>query len=177
MSTDVADEVTVEPETEPEEPLRSPRLDFASKKVKIAGLLLTVMAVEAVVAYLLVPQPAPSHGQSTGDEDPSQNSDLERTDLNIDTAEVDIGTFNCTNSRASTGNIHVTFELVAIVSASQRDNFERAANGINGAHKHRVRQAVIKVARSSNLEDLNDPNLSTMKRLIREEINKVLQKS
>ena len=41
----------------------------------------------------------------------------------------------------------------------------------------RVRQAVVKVARSSNREDLEDPNLSTMKRLIREEINKVLRKS
>lgn len=177
MSTDVADEIAADSETDTEETVPSRRLDFASKKVKIAALLLAVMAVQVAVAYLLIPQPALSHGKPESGEDPSQSPDPEQIDLNIDTAEVNIGTFSCTNNRASTGSIHVTFDLVAIVSAGQAANFERAADGIKGVHKHRVRQAVIKVARSSNREDLSDPNLSTMKRLIREEINKVLQKS
>ena len=46
MSTEVADEIAADPETDAEEPVPSRRFDFASKKVKIAALLLAVMAVE-----------------------------------------------------------------------------------------------------------------------------------
>ena len=62
-----------------------------------------------------------------------------------------------------------------VVTAHGQDvAFETAANQ---HHNARVRQAVLKVARSASLEDLNDPNLTTIKRQLREEINKVLRKS
>ena len=174
MSTDVAEEIAADSESEAQEPVSSRRFDFRSKKLKIVALLLVVMAVQAGVMYQFLPQRALSHGKSGNGEDPSQTPDPEQTNSNVPTAEVSISTFSCTNSRASTGTIHVTFELVAIVASDQELNFDQAANGV---HKHRVRQAIVKVARSSSLDDLSDPNLSTMKRLIREEINKVLQKS
>ena len=44
-------------------------------------------------------------------------------------------------------------------------------------NKARVKQAVIEVVRKSSLTDLNDPQLSTMKRMMKEAINKVLKKS
>ncbi|HAW26664.1 MAG TPA: hypothetical protein DCY03_00885, partial [Planctomycetaceae bacterium] len=44
-------------------------------------------------------------------------------------------------------------------------------------NKARVKQAVIEVVRKSNLSDLNDPQLSTVKRMMKESINKVLKKS
>ena len=47
----------------------------------------------------------------------------------------------------------------------------------NAAHKYSVRQAVEQIVRKAQREDLNDPNLSTLRRLIREEVNKVLGKS
>jgi flotillin len=42
-------------------------------------------------------------------------------------------------------------------------------------HTARIRQAVNKIVRSSSLEELNDPNLGTIKRLVREEINRLLK--
>ncbi len=92
-----------------------------------------------------------------------------------DTAEVILETVMTTNNKAAPGSIiHMTFRLVCIVATAQKAAFERAANE---EHRHRVRETVLKVARSANMEDLSDPDLSTLKRLLREEINKVLRKS
>ena len=41
----------------------------------------------------------------------------------------------------------------------------------------RVREKVNKIVRSSNLDELNDPNLGTIKRLIKEDINRLLRKT
>ncbi len=92
-----------------------------------------------------------------------------------DAVEVTIDSFSTTNGRAAPGGvIHVSFKLTAVVASGQEIEFERAANE---HHNGRVRQAVVKVARSASLDDLNDPNLTTVKRQLREEINKVLRKS
>lgn len=97
------------------------------------------------------------------------------TEEGSDAVEVAIDSFSTTNSRAAPGSvIHLTFKLTAVVAAGQDMAFEHAANQ---HHNARVRQAVLKVARSASLEDLNDPNLTTIKRQLREEINKVLRKS
>ncbi len=173
MSTDVVEEIADDSGSEAAEPVLSRRFDFRSKKFKIVVLLLVVMTVEATAIYLLVPQPALSHGKFGTDGDPGQTPDPEG-DPNLATEEVFVDTFNCANGRASTGIIHVTFDLAVTVAAGQAAKFDQAANV---THKYLVRQAIVKVARSSNLDDLNDPNLSTMKRLIREEVNKVLRKS
>lgn len=92
-----------------------------------------------------------------------------------ESAEVTLETFMTTNNKAAPGSIiHMTFRLVCIVATAQRTAFEHAANE---EHRHRVRETILKVARSASMEDLSDPDLSTIKRLFREEINKVLRKS
>jgi flagellar basal body-associated protein FliL len=97
------------------------------------------------------------------------------TEEGNDAVEVTVDTFSTTNSRAAPGAvIHLTFKLTAVVAKGQDVAFETAANQ---HHNARVRQSVLKVARSASLEDLNDPNLTTIKRQLREEINKVLRKS
>ncbi|MBA3313080.1 MAG: flagellar basal body-associated FliL family protein [Planctomycetaceae bacterium] len=96
-------------------------------------------------------------------------------DEGADAIEVAIDSFSTTNSRAAPGSvIHLSFKLTAVVGKGQDVAFENAANQ---HHSARVRQAVLKVARSASLEDLNDPNLTTVKRQLREEINNVLRKS
>lgn len=143
-----------------------------SNKIKVILLLAVVMAGEAGVMYFLVP--APANMTSQGDEATSQFDD-ELAEANTATIEVQIDRFNVTNSRAAgDGIVHVTFELFCVVAADNKHTFSQAANT---DHKARVRQSIVKVARSSSLEDLNDPNLTTIKRLIQEEINKVLSKS
>ena len=80
-----------------------------------------------------------------------------------------------TNSIAAADTIvHIAFKLHALVATDQKDEFDAAAND---KHKARVREAVEKIARSATLEDLEDSSLSTIRRLLREEINKVLRQS
>lgn len=140
------------------------------KHLKLILLVAVVMLVEGAVVYCLIPQPAaPAPAPVTAAPVASADNDSE-----LNTAEVRVGKFSCTNSRAANGVIHLSFELFAVVA---RDQELRFADAVEKQHKARVRQAVDKVVRSSNLDDLDDPNLSTIKRLIREEINKVLRKS
>lgn len=157
------------PTGDPEAPGNRPR--SGGRKLKILALLLTVMAVEGAGIYLLIPSPS----TTASDEKPAEPEETAKTGV-AHTVEVPIEpVVNVTNSLAAPGSIiHVTFKLVAVVPRDQQLSFEDAANV---EHNARVRQAIVKVARSANMDDLSDPELSTLKRLIREEMNKVLRKS
>lgn len=140
--------------------------------LKISGLVLLFIALEIGVLYFFF-MPTPTKG-ATEEGAVEQAAEIDESNATDATAEVSIGNgFNCTNSRASKSVIHIDFKLVGLVNKGQAVGFQDKLK----EHEARIRQAVIKVARSSNLEDLNDPNLSTIKRLIREEVNKVLRKS
>lgn len=90
-------------------------------------------------------------------------------------AEVEVHNFTVTNNIAAADTIvHVAFKMYALVPSDQKSAFEDAAMVKN---KARVREAVEKIARSATLDDLNDPNLGTLKRLLKEEVNKVLKQS
>ncbi len=145
------------------------RFKLGGQKTKLLVLLLVVMAGEAGAIYWFLPGPA-NQPQASGDGDAdSLNVD------DVELVEVELGQFNVTNRKAAPGSVlHISFTLFAVVAKDQQVAFDLAANT---EHKARVRQAVDKVVRSSNLDDISDPSLSTIKRLIREEINKVLRKS
>jgi len=152
----------------------APAKQGKSNMMKIVGLVAVIILIEIGIISFFLPG---SGGQSSA---PAEEIETSRKvdDLSNDpasVAEVPIGNgFSCTNSRAAAGTtVHIDFKLVALVAADQALNFETKLK----EHDARVRQAIIKVARSTSLEDLNDPNLSTIKRLIREEINKILRKS
>lgn len=90
--------------------------------------------------------------------------------------EVPVGNseYNCTNGKAAKDVVfHVNFRVVALVTASQRQAFIDAMK----TSEARIREAIIKVGRNSSHEELNDPHASSIKRLIREDINKILKKS
>jgi len=140
------------------------RRTLLSKPLFLGVLLLVVSAGMAGTFLVLL----------ADDETPPDELAL-AAEEGTDAVEVAIDSFSTTNSRAAPGSvIHLTFKLTAVVAAGQDIAFENAANQ---HHNARVRQAVLKVARSASLEDLNDPNLTTIKRQLREEINKVLRKS
>lgn len=89
--------------------------------------------------------------------------------------EIAIGTeFNCTNGKAHEGSvIHVNFKVVALVSGRDQEHFKEAIKAADA----RIKEAVMVVARQADTEALNDPNLGSIKRLIREHVNKILKKS
>lgn len=158
-----------------------PAVPFAKKwgkPLKIGLILLLVMAVEVGATYMLMPDGSGAAGKpGSHDEGGHDAPVLAETDLHAsteETTEVDLGEFTCTNGVAAPGMvIHVDFKLVGIVARTLQTQLEETQK----EHEARLRQAVIKVSRSSSLNDLNDPGLGTLKRKIREEINKVLHKS
>jgi flagellar basal body-associated protein FliL len=141
------------------------------KTLLIAAIVLVAMTLEAVVIYMLMP---PKTQQATAAPDETKETP-EETEKNDDTEEVLIDSFNCTNNRIAPGSVvHLSFKVICVVSEGQKNPFIEAANT---KHKTRVRQAIERIARSASLEELNDPALSVLKRLIREDVNKILNRS
>lgn len=139
-----------------------------AKLLKVGGLLLFVIVLQIGVSYWLL---TPDHPVEMTEETISKESES----LLANTAEVSVDNFSVTNNIAEPGaTIHVTFNLVALVEQGASSDFEAMVKENNNA---RVKQAVIEVVRKSSLTDLNDPQLSTMKRMMKEAINKVLKKS
>jgi hypothetical protein len=170
VATDLAEDEVDLPEISEQESVPKQKFDFRSKKVKTFALLLLVMLVEAAGIYVWLPDPPAMDGL-----DQTRN-ELENVGLDVDTAEAKIADFRTTNTRAATqgSEINITFTLAAVVSVDAKADFEDA---VKNNHQFRVRQAVEGVCRSATLQDLTDPELGTIKRLVRSEINKVLAKS
>lgn len=132
--------------------------------VKNLLIVLITMVVSVGGTYFVI-------GGSAASEDSASKDESDEPD----SIEVEIDTFSISNSLAAPGSvIHVSFKLVATVASGQETMF---GDLVSKGKQARVRQAVIKVARSASLEDLQDPELNVFKRQIKEEINKVLQKS
>lgn len=155
-----------------------------SKKPLLIALVVVAVAVgQGVITWLLLPAVTgdAAHAEPEGKEaahtEPSHahhdDHHAEAASSN-ETVEVTVGDFICSNGSASPGNIlHVTCKVVAIAAGNQSSTLEHQLQ----AHQARVRQAVSKILRSSNLEELHDPNVGTIKRLIREELNRLMRKS
>ena len=144
------------------------------KAIVIAAVVLVAMGLEAAIIVAMLPS-TPAAATSTAKAETDSETTLEKGSTGEDLAEVAIDSFNCTNNLVAPGSVlHLSFKVIAVVPAKQSLIFEENANR---THKTRVRQSIERIARSSSLEDLNDPNLSTIKRLIREETNKILGRS
>ena len=70
--------------------------------------------------------------------------------------------------------IHISFKVHALLAKDQETKFKSA---VSSSHKVRVRESIETIFRSATMEDLSDSSLSTLKRLVREEINRVLRQS
>ncbi len=164
MATDTSEELSLEIEEEAEKPALSGKFQINSKTIKILGLLLVVMVVEAVGIYFVLPPPAGTTGP-----------EKLPTDVPEHVVEVRIDDFKCANTQANPGGpIYVTFDLVVTVPTKQEENFRRAATVV---HKFRLQQAVDGIIRSSSLDHLGDAELSVIKRKILNEIQKLLSVS
>ena len=146
------------------------------KPLVIVGLVLAVMAIEFVGLYFVLPHPteaaesSTAHGDSHDDHGHGNAATTTHSDV-----EVFIDNFNTTNTKASPGSsVHLTFKLTAVVETAHSNEFGHA---VNESQKARVRDGILRVTRSATLDDLNDPNLATFKRQLREEMNKTLRKS
>jgi flagellar basal body-associated protein FliL len=147
-----------------------------SKKILIGTIVTIVVAVQAVVTWFVLrghsgQEAGESHAEKGHAEAAADEHDV---DGGTDVAEVRLGDFSFSNGTASPGSImHVDFKLSAVTAAKQASSLEAQVK----AREARIRQAVNRIVRSSGLDELNDPGLTTIKRLARDEINRVLQKS
>ena len=129
--------------------------------LKVGGLVLTVMLVEAGVLWVLL---APAEAAAVEDLPAAESEDL---------AEVAVDEFSTTNARAIPGRlVHLTFSLTAVVPAGRTADFEAA---VTEKHSARVRQAVLEVARAAGSDDLDDPRLAAFKRDLADAVNIVLR--
>ena len=89
--------------------------------------------------------------------------------------EVEVHDFSVTNTIAATDTVvHISFKVHALLAIDQETGFKEK---ITASHKVRVRESIETIFRSATMEDLTDSSLSTLKRLVREEINRVLRQS
>ena len=133
----------------------------AAGMVKVAGLVLTVMLVEAGVLWVVL---APAEAAAV--------EDLPAAEIE-DVAEVAVDEFSTTNARAVPGRLtHLTFTLTAVVPADRTADFETA---VGVEHSARVREAVLEVARAAGSDDLDDPRLAAFKRDLADAVNTVLR--
>lgn len=145
----------------------------AKKKSKlpliIAGVGL-VVGVQTVLTVLLMPKGAtgkPAEAEKKVEAEPTVEAESEH-------AEVSIGDFSNTNSTATPGvTIHFDFKLTAITTIKAQSQLSDLLKKNNA----RMKQEVGKIVRGASLEDLTDPNVATIRRLVREEINRLIRKS
>lgn len=171
----MADENTTENVETPADGADKPNPKSGGGKLKVLILVAVAMIGEAGLFYFLGIGGGGQTGEAAAAEEELKPEMTEEDKAADELTEVEVHSFNVTNSTAASDSIvHVSFKLHALVTTDQKDAFDEAANTNN---KARVRQAVEQTARSATLEDLSDPKHSTLKRLLREEINKVLRQS
>jgi len=167
MATDAPEEEVQEIEEvqDPKKPA-----GFWVKFAAIAGLLVLVMTTQFVMLFYLF---GSSDSANIDPNDPTILS--EETLEDTDVVEIPIlPQFSCTNSLSDQGQtIHVTFDLCLEVPRNLSEQFNAAKKD----HKNRINEAVSTIIRNAGIEELNDPHSSTIKRQIREEINKILNQS
>jgi flagellar basal body-associated protein FliL len=147
---------------------------FGGKRVKIALIVLVVMALQAVAAALLLPrgQATPASGKAAeAGHGTTEESHAEKTEKAENLAEAEIGPFSVSLEENSGILWNVSFKLFAAVSPDAKSEF---ADAVGERFKARIKQAVVKVVRRSSIEDLRDPQLDLFKRNLKTEINNVL---
>lgn len=103
------------------------------------------------------------------------NADEEEVEapVQVETSEVSLENFNCTNNVAVPGaDTNINLFLVVTIADENLSEFTTA----NGKRPASIRQAVLEVLRSSTQDELQEHKLPTMKRRIKQQINKVLEK-
>jgi len=176
----MAAEVAEQPkQAETAAPHDAPASKGSPKKwIVIGAIVLIVVIVQVVVTSLLLPGHAPADSGAKHEEKEQDHAATNQhhgdAENDGEFAEVPMGDFSFSNGTAAPGMIiHVDFKLSAVATSKQASSLDAQLK----LHQARVRQAVNKIVRMSSLDELNDPNLATIKRLIREDINRLLRKS
>lgn len=163
-------------EAAPDTAVATPAKKGKGKLVMIIGAIGLVVVVQTVLTMLLMPKSAPAKPAEDAAKVAAAKTAEEETsdDADNDSAETTVGDFNCTNSTAAPGVvIHLDFKMAALSNKKQASQLKDLLK----SHEARVRQIVGQIVRRSPLEDLNDPNLATIRRMVKEDVNRLIRKS
>jgi len=140
-----------------------------SKLVLIVGILVIIVVAQVIITWLLMPKaPAAAAAEGAPKAEEPANPAGDQDDIS---AESPLGDFNCTNTSTPGATVQVDFKLSAITS---KDKVSRLKEKVD-AYGSRLRQTVAKVVRSAKLEDLTEPSLATLRRALKEEVNRLLR--
>jgi flagellar basal body-associated protein FliL len=141
--------------------------------VKILILVVVAMLGEAGLFLFLGVGSSGAADASSADAMPAEEE--LKPDDNEELVEVEVHSFSVTNTMAAADTvIHISFKVHALLASDQETEFK---NKVSSSHKVRVRESIETIFRSATMEDLSDSSLSTLRRLVREEINRVLRQS
>jgi flagellar basal body-associated protein FliL len=144
-----------------------------SGKIKILVLIVVAMLGEAGLFFFLgVGSSGASDATTT---ETMSGEDGPQPDEEEELVEVEVHDFSVTNTTAAADTIiHISFKVHALLATDQENGFKEK---VTSSHKVRVRESIETIFRSATMEDLTDSSLSTLKRLVREEINRVLRQT
>jgi flagellar basal body-associated protein FliL len=142
-------------------------------KLKIIVLIVTIMIVECGLAYWFFGSAAPHTAESAETEKSHEEEEEEGHD-DGEGVEVALGDFDVTAFQpTSNTTLRVSFKLYATVKVSD----EATVTTLIEERKHRFRELVLEIIRSSEMNDLTDPVLGLIKRKILEKTNRLLGKA
>ena len=147
-----------------------------NKLLTIGAIILGLAAVQVVTTYVLMSATAESTTDSKHeqkDHSATGRHDSEHDEAKSEFTEVAVGDFSFSNTAAMRNVItHVNFKLTALARSAEASMVESQIDW----NQERIREAVNKIVRNSNLDELYDPSLEAIKRLICQDINGLLGK-
>lgn len=150
-------------------------------KIKVGAFIAAVVGIECVVAMLYLPSAddtkamaegmvagqAPDDPQAEVDEPETEEDRIKRTEVPLGDA------FQVTSHKpASNTTLRIDFSLYGIVLEENVDEFGELLE----KNKHRYRDSIGQIMRSSEVTDFTDPGLALLKRKILEKTNRIIGK-
>jgi flagellar FliL protein len=149
-------------------------------KIMLGGFMAVVIIIECGVAWLLIPsqQKIEAIAEAKVAEKVAPHADPHDPHSHGEEAahatETDLGQFTVTAYQpASNTTLRIDFHLYGTIAEDVAADFEH----LYASTQHRIREQVIVTIRNSEVTDLTDPGLGSIKRKILEKTNRLLGKA
>lgn len=151
----------------PTEPAAPPKANAKGKLIQF-GVVLVLMAIEGVAIFYFANSlsPPPAAAKAEGAE--SANGPASESDQNK-LSELPLAECRASN-RASGKLVYFQVKVVALVQPSRLEEVTKVVQ----AHSARIQDRINFVFRSADLANLSEPNLDTIKRRIKAEVDRIL---
>ena len=156
--------------------LAPPKKSILKSYLLIILILFVVAFTELLVAYLFI-LPSPETVQASVSE--ATKDQLKKTPyqpipeetLRVEEREeVDLGEFTFTEGDPNNTPFRLSIHLFGLINKKDRDEFDKRYE----INKHRIRNAILVILRSSQQSEITDPSLGLVKNKIMVKVNDIL---